>query len=276
MGAGTVVLVLCGVLSVWPTVSHCSKRDYDILRSEEGVSALESAETAAARARRQAPPGREKAPKDGYTEEEKRQMLEAHNKLRQIPSATDIKFMYWDDNLASMAQSYAEQCNFKHNPNRSFDPSYVVQLWYDEVKYYDYSTMGCSHVCGHYTQVVWSATYAVGCGVKYCPVLRNVDFGHGYHVVCNYGPGGNIQGVRPYKTDGDHCSQCDKNAPFCVAGLCAQYPMILGGSTRLFPAGDKAGVSITSGASTVTVVSPSATCIAVLLLSTISTLRSVI
>ena len=79
----------------------------------------------------------------------------------------------WNDELASIAQTYAAQCRFEHNDQRnSQSPSYTfvgenifvtssqsadytgaVRDWYNEVADYDYSTNGCSRVCGHYTQV---------------------------------------------------------------------------------------------------------------------------
>ncbi|RUS77356.1 hypothetical protein EGW08_014870 [Elysia chlorotica] len=108
----------------------------------------------------------------------------------------------------------------------SIDPASVVQFWYDEKEYYDYKTRGCTHVCGHYMQVVWASSRAVGCGVKYCPVLRGYDeTKRGYNVVCHYGPGGNYAGERPYYA-GKPCSKCPLWAPYCIKGLCAIRPKI--------------------------------------------------
>ena len=80
----------------------------------------------------------------------------------------------WNDELAQLAQNYAEMCNNVHNSDRhdqsssftfvgenlaattALDNDYVrlVQLWYDEVQYFTHGT-GCEmdQVCGHYTQV---------------------------------------------------------------------------------------------------------------------------
>ena len=71
-----------------------------------------------------------------------------------------------------MAQTYAEQCIFAHNADRSdlqdtfgyvgenlyissgtADYTSAIQSWYDEVADYDYNTASCTSVCGHYTQV---------------------------------------------------------------------------------------------------------------------------
>ena len=46
---------------------------------------------------------------------------------------------------------------------------------------------------GHYTQVVWRASVKIGCAIVDCP---NVTF-HST-VLCDYAPGGNIQGQKPY------------------------------------------------------------------------------
>jgi pathogenesis-related protein 1 len=46
-------------------------------------------------------------------------------------------------------------------------------------------------MCGHYTQLVWADTEAVGCAVARNPTQT-------YEVwVCNYTPGGNFAGERP-------------------------------------------------------------------------------
>ena len=77
----------------------------------------------------------------------------------------------WSDELATIAQNYAEKCIWGHNQYRSDDyPGYVgenlyqssavvdidksVNTWYREVVNFDYATNRCFHaICGHYTQV---------------------------------------------------------------------------------------------------------------------------
>ncbi|MEM6522020.1 MAG: CAP domain-containing protein, partial [Cyanobacteria bacterium P01_C01_bin.70] len=48
----------------------------------------------------------------------------------------------------------------------------VVAAWVAEKADYDYASNSCASgkVCGHYTQIVWRETTAVGCGVA-----RNAD-----------------------------------------------------------------------------------------------------
>lgn len=66
-------------------------------------------------------------PESGVTAYEKQQILESHNKLRQTvatghingqPMAENMQEMKWDDELASKAQYWANQCGFQHDPNR--------------------------------------------------------------------------------------------------------------------------------------------------------------
>lgn len=80
----------------------------------------------------------------------------------------------WDPELADIAQEFAELCIFDHNPERHekssefdfvgenlaattkpADYTALVQLWYDEVSDYTFSTGECTpgRVCEHYTQV---------------------------------------------------------------------------------------------------------------------------
>ena len=80
----------------------------------------------------------------------------------------------WNDELAMVAQNYAEQCMFEHNADRvsqqstfssvgeniaattaSANYTDLVKNWYDENQDYDYSSNSCAQgrVCGHYTQV---------------------------------------------------------------------------------------------------------------------------
>ena len=80
----------------------------------------------------------------------------------------------WNDDLARVAQNYAEKCVFAHNLDRTSQQSsftcigeniaaetgaanytQLVQLWDDESMNYIYSTMSCTpgKQCGHYTQV---------------------------------------------------------------------------------------------------------------------------
>jgi hypothetical protein len=74
------------------------------------------------------------------------------------------------------------------------DPIAAVQDWASEAVYYDQKRNTCSGgACGHYTQLVWTATREVGCGVGSCPRLKYPST-----LVCNYSPVGNVIDQRPY------------------------------------------------------------------------------
>lgn len=66
-------------------------------------------------------------PATGITNNQKYEILEAHNHLRSSvaqgqvagqPSAQNMREMVWDDELAAKAQQWANQCTFQHDPNR--------------------------------------------------------------------------------------------------------------------------------------------------------------
>lgn len=64
----------------------------------------------------------------GISAEEKQTILLVHNKLRQQvangripnqPAATNMQEITWDDKLAESAQNWADNCQFRHDPNRT-------------------------------------------------------------------------------------------------------------------------------------------------------------
>lgn len=142
-----------------------------------------------------------------------------HNQVRQqVDTATPLPPLEWDASLAATAAAWVAECRdtqapaglIDHNPDRSDGhPYYVgenvfgssgtataeaaVSSWAAEKANYDYATDTCNGVCGHYTQIVWRTTLKLGCARGSCPGLT-----YGSTIVCNYGPGGNISGQRPY------------------------------------------------------------------------------
>ncbi|VDO02089.1 unnamed protein product [Rodentolepis nana] len=119
--------------------------------------------------------------------------------------------LIWDINLAAKAQAWANRCPNGHDPDEArLTPPYkwvgqnwavdadvakAVRGWFDEYKNYDYQSNYCrAGMCGHYTQMVWATTTHLGCGVAACK-YRGFDVAN---LVCNYGPGGNYEGKRPY------------------------------------------------------------------------------
>ncbi|MCP4744712.1 MAG: hypothetical protein GY874_01020 [Desulfobacteraceae bacterium] len=145
----------------------------------------------------------------------------AHNEVRNsaqpVPDPA-LEPMTWDEDLAEIAQDYAEKCIWDHNPDRSENylgyvgenlymttsknstSATAVQSWGAEIAYYDYDTNDCESgkTCGHYTQIVWRDTIKVGCGIAFCSSVAQSPFVNAYLYVCNYSPGGNYTGKWPY------------------------------------------------------------------------------
>ena len=69
-----------------------------------------------------------------------------------------------------------------------------AQAYADSVT--DWTLSSCG---GHYTQVVWRESVALGCGWKAAvPFTVGGRTYRGLLTVCEYGPGGNINGRDPY------------------------------------------------------------------------------
>jgi pathogenesis-related protein 1 len=121
----------------------------------------------------------------------------------------------WSSDAQSVAQQYASQCVYAHNPNRGNrgeniaydspagfqDLANIVNLWASEASSYTYSTNSCASGadCGHYTQIVWRDTTKVGCGHQIC-TFNQPDHSHNAwdFWVCDYEPPGNVIGQKPY------------------------------------------------------------------------------
>ncbi|KAM6980628.1 cysteine-rich secretory protein LCCL domain-containing 2 [Aplochiton taeniatus] len=167
---------------------------------------------------------------------DREEILQLHNKLRGgvYPTASNMEYMVWDDELERSATHWAGQCQWEHGPQdllmsigqnlavhwgRYRSPSYHVQAWYDEVKDYTYPYPHeckpwcpdrCSGpMCTHYTQLVWATTSRVGCAVNLCPRMNvwGDVWENAIYLVCNYSPKGNWIGEAPYQ-HGRPCSQC--------------------------------------------------------------------
>jgi len=204
----------------------------------------------------------------GFSEAGKELIVKRHNELRQKvaagletqgnqPSASNMRKLVWNDELAETAQRFTDQCSGAHDKVRNMcDGTSVgqnfawksewkwngkwngkkwewngedsdlmpeeeiekrlpgmVDMWYSEVK--DFKAASASKfddaafkTSGHYTQVVWAETYAVGCGLITTKQRKPpMYFAFEFRFICNYATAGNYGGQPVYKV-GDGCSAC--------------------------------------------------------------------
>ncbi|XP_074657886.1 cysteine-rich secretory protein 3-like [Tubulanus polymorphus] len=141
-------------------------------------------------------------------------IVDKHNELRGyleeygLPFATDMLKVSWNDEIAAVAQKWADNCEFRHDKNfnrnipgrltlgqnialgqKSWEDA--ITDWFNENNDFEYGkgSTGGGEI-GHFTQLVWSSSSHVGCGFGKCPNIG--DF-----YVCNYGPAGNSPGSLP-------------------------------------------------------------------------------
>uniref|UniRef100_A0A673AXJ5 Cysteine-rich secretory protein LCCL domain containing 1b n=1 Tax=Sphaeramia orbicularis TaxID=375764 RepID=A0A673AXJ5_9TELE len=176
-------------------------------------------------------------------------ILDLHNKLRgQVhPPAANMEYMVWDYDLERSAEHWAHTCRWEHGPShmltqigqnlgahwgRDRPPTFHVQAWYDEVRYYSFPysqecnphcPFRCSGpVCTHYTQLVWATSNRIGCAINVCYNMNvwGMIWAKAVYLVCNYSPPGNWWGHAPYKY-GAPCSACPSSyAGGCRDNLC--------------------------------------------------------
>jgi uncharacterized protein YkwD len=129
--------------------------------------------------------------------------IEAHNAYRSLHKVGPLKH---NPHLSQRAQQYAEQLvregELKHSDcmwegkhvgeniawvgGGQLDAKTAVDMWYNEIKDYNFNNPGFSMSTGHFTQVVWKGSQYVGVGVA---TANGQTF-----VVGNYHPPGNYQG----------------------------------------------------------------------------------
>ncbi|KAH7345340.1 CAP domain-containing protein [Rhizoctonia solani] len=127
--------------------------------------------------------------------------LESHNSAR---AAHGAKPLTWSDELATAAQSWANNCVFEHSGGSlgpygenlaagsgDYSASSGVEAWVNEASQYNSGNPTPSH----FTQVVWKGTSQLGCAVASCN-LANFDpqFWPVKFHVCEYSSPGNVIG----------------------------------------------------------------------------------
>lgn len=161
-----------------------------------------------------------------------------------FPASSDMLVMSWSPELAEIAQKHANRCLFEHDcndcrrideysvgqnlyqirrsywrQNRHFAANWsrAITAWYDEISFAPPSIVKSfvGGAYGHFSQVVWSSSYKIGCGYATFDVVdTNTETGSRITIkeelyTCNYGPTGNIRHERMYrKTRGKPASKC--------------------------------------------------------------------
>jgi len=169
------------------------------------------------------------------------------------PEAKDMRVLVWDEELALIAQRWADQLKFAHDPDSarvtldrresgqnialagSSAPmkgqkidwkKFGIKRWYDEVANMKNGTVEKFNTIpgktiGHYTQMVWAESTRIGCGVRTssekCSGIRGFEKYYCRILVCNYNPPGNYLNEKIYTTTGDRCTNLHENYKFlCV------------------------------------------------------------
>lgn len=137
-----------------------------------------------------------------------RELLGAHNRYRAHHCARPL---VWSADLARTASDWAaalrdDNCAFQHSQTAygenlaagtSLSGAAAVELWYREAEQYNYRKHGFSMATGHFTQMVWAATRAVGCGTARCQGMQLW--------VCHYDPPGNVLSLFPENVQPASC-----------------------------------------------------------------------
>ncbi|KAH7731930.1 LON-1 protein [Aphelenchoides avenae] len=179
-----------------------------------------------------------------------------HNRYRRMVPATNMRMLYWSEELAASAQRHANRCDFRHSRDRVnvgeniwaapyANYSDAISRWFNEVNNpWCQCNHAYKHCCGHYVQVVWAQSSLVGCGYAHCQDVWGVyGRGHRHVFVCHYNPQGNTVYVTgqgslyavPAFTwatdDSQRCRDCPPDAPSCHEGLCYMPKSLANGRT---------------------------------------------
>lgn len=205
----------------------------------------------------------------GVSETDKAFIIKTHNDLRnkiasqttefgnKFPLASNMRQVYWSEEIAKLAQQHADKKAYMHSKdtfrktatfsyigeNIAFEaysngqpsPNWqkIISNWYGEIKDFNQDVTvfkpSTGAPIGHFTQVVWAETYAIGCGLSSYP--QN-DKGTFFFYVCEYGPGANVIGSPIYLKGNRKCASGTTNsngysALCCIANKCSSNDYLL-------------------------------------------------
>ena len=135
----------------------------------------------------------------GFVTEHNRVRTRVNNGLMPAPAGFQpvptppLAPVSWDAGIATGSQSWSDLCNFAHSGAAGLGenlyasagsvptPATAVSSWEGESTSYTYAAIGDpvnnQSAVGHYTQLVWSSTSLIGCGISHCttnsPFLPN-------------------------------------------------------------------------------------------------------
>ncbi|XP_006093311.1 cysteine-rich secretory protein 1 [Myotis lucifugus] len=165
-----------------------------------------------------------------------KEIIDLHNTIRRtvIPSSSNMLKMSWSNEAARNARQLAKTCDLAQSnalkrrisntfcgENKHLTPypitwTDVIGIWHNESEYFAYGIFSSDdeHPVDHYTQIIWSSSYLIGCGVSSCCKKSAPQFLY----VCHYCHEGNDpeQLGMPYVI-GNPCEDCPKN---CEDELC--------------------------------------------------------
>ncbi len=135
----------------------------------------------------------------GGQDEFAREMVRAHNTYRKKHGAPPLS---WSAPAAKKAQDWANHLasvgrlehgnhdglgqNLAFYSGGTLTPQHATDMWYNEIKQYNFNQGGFASNTGHFTQLVWVGTTQVG--------IAHAIKGQTTYVVANYAPPGNVQG----------------------------------------------------------------------------------
>lgn len=152
---------------------------------------------------------------------------------KKLPKASDMKQMYWSDEIAKIAQSWADKCDFREAPENvkvyknhtlgenlwtfatkgplgveQFNWDKAIHTWWSEITLFKIEdifpfTKYKNKHTKEFSQVIWANSNLIGCGYSFYE-----EGGYNRQLyICLYGEEGNKKGRSVY-TEGRQCSKC--------------------------------------------------------------------
>jgi len=136
------------------------------------------------------------------------QIAEITNYVNAYRAKNQAPPLIWDATIAEFSQQWSyylvSNDEFKHSGNNMYGENLAyfqgygrdtmglikkaIDLWYDEIKLYDFKNPGFSHATGHFTCLVWKSSTHFGMGFSINTATNAVD------VTMNTSPPGNYSG----------------------------------------------------------------------------------